>query len=310
MKKISFWAVAASVACLSLIGCKSKSGNNTAEADGQAATTEQTEVSEAATGNEPVAGALEDSYNVCPFSFQVEGKVDAEGNPVTVDRKWIMGSSVGISTVADWVFYTLDSRFPLNVDGWHFVGKDIVNADETYKINDEDAWMSLSSFCTIRTEKYTKPEKVEPYEHVTFKRIYSVDDAEFEAPLIKTSGNQHEYTGEAKEYIDEKELQDRAITSFYLQEWVTVSLPAELANQNMTLAVVRHQPNYENVTFDADKLSDCLWTGKPELDAESGYATVSFYVNEEQPVGFYDLLFITNQKAQHCLTLVMLPAKK
>lgn len=310
MKKMSFWAMAATVACLTLVGCKSKSDNNAAEggADDNAATAaaEQAEAEEAAGEGQAVEGDLSELYSLCPFCLQVEGKTDAEGNPVTVDRQWVLGSSIGVSTIADWVVYTLDPHLSQNVDGWHFVGRDIVNADETYKIVDEDAWMSLSSWCTVRTEKYTKPKKVEPFTHLTFHHLYEVEGTEMEAPLLKTMGNRQQYQeDEAKEYAESTELTDRVQTSFELQEWVTVSLPAELASQDVTLAVMPFQHRYEGVAFDADKLSQALWSGKPEVDDETGYATASFYVSEEQPVGFYDLLLIKDEKAQYRLTLVM-----
>lgn len=299
------------VASLSLFGCKSKSDNNSAEDNAEGTSTEQVE-GEGSASNETVSTELEDLYSVCPFCLQVDGKVDADGNLVTVDRKYIMDRSVGVNTIADWVVYTLDPRFPFNKDGWHFVGKDIVNAAETYKINDEDAFMSLSSFCDIRTEKYTRPEKVEAYEHNTFRRLYATDDAEMEAPLLKTQGNRHNYQGEVLEYIQSNELTDRVITSFYLQEYVTVSLPAELAEQDVTLAVVRYQPTYEGITYDADKLAEALWTGKPEVNQETGHATAEFYVSQEEPVGFYDLLIIAGQKVQHRLSMIMTqePAEK
>ena len=295
----------ASTACLCLIGCKGKSDNSNVAADeSQATVAEQTTDETQSADTESLTGELGEHYNLCPFCLQIEGKNDAEGNPVTENRQWIMGSSVGVATVADWVLYTLDPAYNLNVDGWHFVGKDIVNADETFKINDEDAQMSLSSFCTIRTEKYIKPEQVEAYEHVTFKRLYEVEGAEMEAPMLKTSGNRHAYKGEALEYVENKELQDKAITSFYLQEWVKVELPAEL--NDITLTVVRHQHQYEGVTYDADKLAESLWTGKAEVDEETGNATATFYVSDEQPVGFYDLLMVKDDKVQCYLSMVMM----
>lgn len=309
MKKMSVWAVTAAVACLSLVGCKGKGDNNSAEANNQANATEQTE-SEATEGDEMTAEGELDDYMVCPLMLQIEGKTDDEGNPVCEEVKWMCGSSVGTSTMADWVMYNQDPRFGFNKGGWHFVGKDIVNKDETYKIVDEDAWMALSSYCTIRTEKYVKPEKVEAYEHVSYSRLYEVEGTEMEQPLLKTFGNRHAYTDENKEYVESHELMDKVMTSFYLQEWVSVQLPGELLDKDLTLAVMPYQARYENVKFDADKLSECVWTGKLENDEESGNAVAAFYVNEEMPVGYYDLLIIANEKAQYRLTVVMTKENK
>lgn len=299
----------AAVAGLCLTGCKGKDNNNAAQGEADAnATEQQVESQEATSANESAAGNLEDYYMVCPFCLQVKGQTDADGNPVTENRTWICGGSVGASKITDWVLYTQDPAFPFNKDGWHFVGKDIVNADETYKIVDEDATMELSSYCTVRTEKYEKPKKMETYEHATFKRVYSVDDAETDVPQLKTSGNRHQYTGRALEYVESKEMEEEVLTSFYLQEWVTLLFPAETLNQDLELALVRHQ--HQCNTYSLDNLPEKLWEGKPEADAETGMATATFYVSDEEPAGFYDLLFISNGKVQHYLSLIMTAEKK
>lgn len=311
MKKVSLLVVMALMTGLCLTGCKNKSQSVNTQEEGQDSSIAEQTDSEMSDADMGVSSdnALLDNYNVCPICFQVEGKTDADGNAVTVERRWIMGSSLGTGILADWVLYNLDARYNFNPDGWHFVGKDIVNADESYKINDEDVWMSLSSYCTIRTEKYKKPESVEPYEHVTMHRIYMADDADGEAPLLKTQGNQHaSVSAEVKEYFESKELTDCVQTSFYLQEWVNVQLPAEYAGGDVILAVKSHEPKYDGMTFDEDKLSTCLWSGTPDLNEETGYAQVDFYVAETEPVGFYDLLFIKGGKVMGWLTLVM--AKK
>lgn len=295
----------ATMACLCLAGCKSKDSQNSADTQSSTDATEQAQAEASA----EVSADLADNYMLCPFMLQVDGQTDADGNPVTVERKWICGSSVGASTIADWVLYTADPRFAFNVDGWHFVGKDIVNAAETYKIVDDDAVMSLSSYCDVHTEKYVKPAQVEDYDHVAFSHLYPLADEVMEAPMLKTSGNRHDNAA-IEEYLADKELREQVMSSFYLQEWVNVELPAELAKQGVTLAVLPYQLSYEGIAFDADKLATCLWSGKPEMDDATGHATASFYVAEIQPVGLYDLLIIKGDKPQHRLTMVMTAEKK
>lgn len=309
-KRYLFWTMAL-VAGMSLFACKQKKANDEAE-QSQEEQTEQVE-SEEAQGQESdpaadIADDLSQSYTICPFCLQDKAQVDGEGQPVTVTRKWVgVSESVGCSTIADWVLYTQDPRFALNPDGWHFVGKDIVNADETYKINSEDAFMSLSSFCTVRTEKYVKPKTVEKYCHVTRSRLYAFAD-DVECPRLITSGNRHQYAADAVEAVGNLEnAEDRVQTSFFLQEWVNVILPAD---SDYTLAVMPYRLSYEGVTFDDEKLSQALWQGVAEASEDSSAANASFYLSEEQPAGFYDLLFIKDQKAQCRLTMVMTKEEK
>ena len=305
MKKVLILIMAA-VVCLSISSCKQK---NTKANDGDQAVVEQAQAEpegeagdEAATAAEDITADLGQYYMVCPFCLQDRGQTDADGNPVTETRKWICGSSVGSSTIADWVIFTQDPRFNFNVDGWHFVGEDIVNADETYKINAEDAVMPMSSFCTIRTEKYVKPEVVAPYHHIVRHSLYKLlDDAR--RPDILTLGNRHQYSPDAPEStLNLNDAGESVQCSFFLQEWVTVILPADT---DYILAVAPYQRSYDDVTFDDDKLAEAVWSGKAEADENGKTRTATFYVSEEEPVGFYDLLLISDGKAQCRLTMTM-----
>lgn len=297
-------------AALCLTACKGKEDATTEE--GQTEQTEQTQEEQAVTATAN-SEELEANYSVCPFCLQDKGKVDENGEPVTVERKWICGSSAGASRIADWVLYTQDSRFNFNTDGWHFVGKDIVNADETYKIADQSVYEEMSSFCTIFTEKYTKPAVVEDYVHVAYSRLYSLlDEPPFEVSGIKLLGNQHDYnTPELKEYAGNASLESEHIqSSFYLNEWVTVSLPAELKSKGISIVVMPHQPNYDNVTLDETLLSKAAANVTPELNAESGMLQAEFYVNMDAPVGLYDILIVSNSKPIYRFTTIMSPAKE
>lgn len=82
--------------------------------------------------------------NVCPFSIEIDG----------VEYSYYRVSGLDEGTMRTWI------DTPLNWNGWHLVGDDIVNADETYKMTDdwaaEEPEQYFSSFCTVTTEPYEK----------------------------------------------------------------------------------------------------------------------------------------------------------
>lgn len=309
MKTIKYWAIMAAAACMCMTACKGKTDKGGAQSEEQSGNAEQVEsVNNATTSAEGVNLEQLDElgYMVCPLCIQDKGKVDENGEPVTVERKWICGSGVGVKNMMEWVLYTQDPRFAFNLDGWHFVGKDIVNADETYKMNDEDAMMSLSSYCTIRTEKYTKPEQPEQFEPYSLSTIYLLDP-DYDAPKVFLTGNQHTYDDpELKELVENKgESSDYILTSFYKQEWITVTLTNY---NNQKLVVMPYQYNYENVIFNDEKLAEAVWSGTAEQSEEG--MTAQFYVGDELPVGFYDLLVIDGEQAKACVTMALAPTKQ
>lgn len=85
--------------------------------------------------------------NICSFGIEVNG----------VEKSYYLIMSMGCDMI-DWI------NTPFNWNGWHLVGNDIVNKDETYKMTDdwtgEDPDQSFSSFCTVTTEPYD-PEKAQ-----------------------------------------------------------------------------------------------------------------------------------------------------
>lgn len=81
--------------------------------------------------------------NLCPFFIEEDG----------VERSyyWISGLDGWDGTMASWI------NQPFNWNGWHKTADGcIVNKDETLKITDN--WAngdeSMSSYCTVTTEKY------------------------------------------------------------------------------------------------------------------------------------------------------------
>lgn len=81
--------------------------------------------------------------NICPFSIEIDGK--------EYNYYWVSGFNNYDGTIASWL------EQPFNWNGWHMtVDGMILNEDETVKITDD--WAngdeSMSSFCTITTEKY------------------------------------------------------------------------------------------------------------------------------------------------------------
>ena len=85
--------------------------------------------------------------NLCPFSIEENGK--------EYSYYWVSGLEGWDGTMASWI------KQPFNWNGWHMTDDGcIVNKDETLKLTDD--WKdgeSMSSFCTVTTEKYEKDSK-------------------------------------------------------------------------------------------------------------------------------------------------------
>ena len=81
--------------------------------------------------------------NICPFSIEIDG----------VEYSYYRISGLDEGTMATWI------KTPMNWNGWHLVGNDIVNGDETYKMTSdwigENPEQSFSSGCTVTTEPYS-----------------------------------------------------------------------------------------------------------------------------------------------------------
>lgn len=88
--------------------------------------------------------------NVCPFYIEMGG----------VAYSYYRISGLDEGTMQTWI------NTPLNWNGWHLVGNDIVNGDETYKMTSdwigENPEQSFSSGCTITTEPYSPSGAKEP----------------------------------------------------------------------------------------------------------------------------------------------------
>ena len=83
--------------------------------------------------------------NICPFYIDVNG--------TEYSYYWVSGFDGYDGTIESWLAQ------PFNWNGWHKTDDGaIVNEDETLKITDDwaNGEESLSSFCTITTEKYEK----------------------------------------------------------------------------------------------------------------------------------------------------------
>lgn len=98
--------------------------------------------------------------NICPFNIEVGG----------VERPYYL-IMVETCAMVEWI------NTPFNWDGWHLVGDDIVNADETYAMTEEwlgpDAGGMFSSCCTVTTKPYdpsnpTVLDKEDDYEDIEY----------------------------------------------------------------------------------------------------------------------------------------------
>ncbi|MDO5328050.1 MAG: hypothetical protein Q4G00_15255, partial [Clostridia bacterium] len=81
--------------------------------------------------------------NICPFYIEIGG----------VEYSYYRISGLDKGTMLTWI------NTPLNWNGWHLSGNDIVNGDETYKMTSdwigEEPEQSFSSGCTVTTEPYS-----------------------------------------------------------------------------------------------------------------------------------------------------------
>lgn len=125
------------VTVLSLAACSKKPAGND----------EQTPTEEKIQGD-PVEYTMEywakkyPDKNICPFSIVENG----------VGKNYFLIMEMGC-TMEEWV------NSPFNWNGWHKVGDDIVNADETLKMTADwlgtDPASGFSSYCDVTTEPFT-----------------------------------------------------------------------------------------------------------------------------------------------------------
>lgn len=163
MKKI-FAAILAVMMLISLAACGKEAEtpeNETAEITGESIPNTESEITEAEPETEeaviegdPMEYSMDfwaEKYpdkNICPFYIEENG----------VEKPYYLIMEMGCS-MEEWV------ETPFNWNGWHIVGEDIVNADETYKMTadwvGENAEQSFSSCCTVTTEEYVPQETVQ-----------------------------------------------------------------------------------------------------------------------------------------------------
>ena len=134
---------------LSLAACGSKTKPNTSDStDEPQVSSENTENTSFPEGDpaEYSREYWEEKYpgeNICPFYI--------EENGTEYSYYWVSGLDGWDGTMASWIDQ------PFNWNGWHKADDGcIVNKDETLKITDN--WAngdeSMSSYCTVTTEKY------------------------------------------------------------------------------------------------------------------------------------------------------------
>ena len=85
--------------------------------------------------------------NICPFYIEISG----------VKYSYYRISGLDNGTMLTWI------NTPMNWNGWHLLGNDIVNGDETYKMTSdwigETPEQTFSSCCTVTTEPYSSSGK-------------------------------------------------------------------------------------------------------------------------------------------------------
>ena len=147
MKKFLVLALAL-LMLLSLAACGKKE-ETPAGNENQTENTQQDNTTESGEKGDPAEYSMDywaEKYpgeNICPFYIEIGG----------VEYSYYRISGLDKGTMLTWI------NTPLNWNGWHLLGNDIVNGDETYKMTSdwigEEPEQSFSSGCTITTEPYS-----------------------------------------------------------------------------------------------------------------------------------------------------------
>ena len=147
MKKLIALILAA-LMLLSLAAC-GKNEETPAGNENQTENTQQDNTTESGEKGDPAEYSMDywaEKYpgeNICPFYIEIGG----------VEYSYYRISGLDKGTMLTWI------NTPLNWNGWHLSGNDIVNGDETYKMTSdwigEEPEQSFSSGCTITTEPYS-----------------------------------------------------------------------------------------------------------------------------------------------------------
>ena len=147
MKKLIALILAA-LMLLSLAACGKKE-ETPAGNENQTENTQQDNTTESGEKGDPAEYSMDywaEKYpgeNICPFYIEIGG----------VEYSYYRISGLDKGTMLTWI------NTPLNWNGWHLSGNDIVNGDETYKMTSdwigEEPEQSFSSGCTITTEPYS-----------------------------------------------------------------------------------------------------------------------------------------------------------
>lgn len=307
MRKRIIMVMAVAATCLTIAAC----GNKNKKAQGSEAEAEtETEVAEAAESEESeLQEADSDIHMVCPFLIQIAGKKNENGDPLEVTRYYYCDHTpLGSSNFPEWVMVSSDPSYKYNVDGWHFVGKDIVNADETLKICDEwagDEPEAFSSYCTVTTEPYKKPSTITPYDYFFPGRIMTLweEDCPFTLNGVKLFGNRHDMSSERMQnYAGEGHMSEGFLASFYLNEYITLSIDYEGSKKDVQVICLPHNENYEGVKVD-DALLEKACFSYNLSEIEDGEVCFEDYISIDHEPGVYELLFAVKDKPAYLVAL-------
>lgn len=294
MKKLFTYTFAAMAICACIASCKNNKGPKTTEGGDAEVETEIVEENETAEEVDATQQAFEDRHMVCPFAIQDKGKVNQDGDMVEIEHKFLCDhSQIGGSTVADWVYSCMSPTFNDNTEGWHFLGRDIVNGDETYKIADEwvgDDAYGLSSFCTVPTVKYERPEKIDDYVHMRWGHVE--EQAEGNELAVKLIGNRHQYdTERLQEYVSSAyDEYAKVQANFYLNEYIAVYSNTSTKDLGLKAVCLPYNETYEAILLDDALLEKAIFVHDMNECGENGLF-FSDYINLDRPAGVYDLVF-------------------
>lgn len=150
--------------------------------------------------------------NICPFYIEENGR--------EMSYYWVSGFTGWEGTIESWLSQ------PFNWNGWHKTTDGlIVNKDETLKITENwaNGEESMSSYCTVTTEKYDSGNQGASYDTDSVTSAYAFNppqDNYFVEINVYDEGKAFVYSVEKKEnvFTEIDELQDRRVRYDYNEE--------------------------------------------------------------------------------------------
>jgi len=232
---------------------------------------------------------IAEGHQISTFILQV-------GDEMTTHRFISDDSNLGCRTMEEWIV-----KSPFDVEGWHFVGDDIVNSDETLCLTQE--WVGhspnkLSNSCVVHTRKFQRPAKVEPNRHKIYGRLETVgkdEDSRLQISGFKLMGNRHSYSDEEVETAQYPQNGVKDIQlNFFLNEHIEFYVFGEGIDRETQIVCVPHGKSFDEALFSHDF----------RKKGEDGLVC-SDYINADLPEGIYDAYIFYHGKPVYGVNLFL-----